>query len=88
MEGTHKTTEKVAEALEPAGIHVSANTVARQLKQMKYSLRVNLKKKATGEPSTGNLYTRFDEGRCPLRAPATLLNFVVKNSDTSRGKEF
>ena len=31
---THKTTENVAEALKPADIHVSANTVARLLKQM------------------------------------------------------
>jgi hypothetical protein len=45
---THKTTEKVAEALGPAGIHVSANTVARLLKQMNYSLRVNLKNLESG----------------------------------------
>jgi hypothetical protein len=40
---THKTTAKVAESLKPAGINVSANTVARLLKQMDYCLRVNLK---------------------------------------------
>jgi hypothetical protein len=45
---THKTTAKVAEALQPAGIQVSANTVARLLKQMDYSLRVNLKKLESG----------------------------------------
>ncbi len=45
---THKTTEKVAEALKPAGICVSANTVARLLKQMDYSLRVNLKTLESG----------------------------------------
>ncbi len=45
---THKTTGKVAEALKPAGIHVSANTVARLLKQMNYSLRVNLKNMESG----------------------------------------
>ena len=45
---THKTTSKVAEALRPAGIHVSANTVARLLKQMDYSLRVNLKNLESG----------------------------------------
>ena len=41
----------------------------------KAKLEINdkLKEKASGEPSTGNLYPRFDEGRCPLRAPATLL---------------
>jgi len=45
---THKTTAKVAEALKLAGIHVSANTVARLLKQMDYSLRVNLKSLESG----------------------------------------
>jgi hypothetical protein len=45
---THKTTAKVAEALKPAGIFVSANTVARLLKQMDYSLRVNLKNLESG----------------------------------------
>lgn len=34
---THKTTAKVAEALKPAGIQVSANTVARLLIKMDYS---------------------------------------------------
>jgi hypothetical protein len=45
---THKTTAKVAEALTPTGIHVSANTVARLLKQMDYALRVNLKRLESG----------------------------------------
>ena len=45
---THKTMTKIAEALKPAGIRVSANTVARLLKQMDYSLRVNLKNLESG----------------------------------------
>lgn len=45
---THKTMAKVAEALEAKGIHVSANTVARLLKQMDYKLRVNLKNLESG----------------------------------------
>jgi len=45
---THKTTGKVAAALRPAGIRVSANTVGRLLKQMDYSLRVNLKNLESG----------------------------------------
>ncbi len=50
---THKTTAKVAEALKPADIHVSANTVARLLKQMDYSLRVNIKNlESTAEVSS------------------------------------
>lgn len=45
---THKTTAKVAETLKLAGIQVSAKTVARLLKQMDYSLRVNLKSRESG----------------------------------------
>lgn len=45
---THKTTAKVAEALKRVGIHVSANTVARLLKQENYRLRVNLKNLESG----------------------------------------
>ena len=40
---TRKTTAKVAGQLKRAGIRVSPNTVARLLKQMDFSLRVNLK---------------------------------------------
>ena len=40
---TRRTTAKVAEQLRRAGINVSPNTVARLLKQMDFSLRVNLK---------------------------------------------
>jgi len=40
---TLKTTAKIAQQLERAGIRVSAKTVGRLLKQMKFSLRMNLK---------------------------------------------
>jgi len=40
---THKTTQKIAQELKRAGIHVSSNTVGRLLKDMNFSLRVNLK---------------------------------------------
>lgn len=40
---TRKTTAKIATELSHAGIGVSANTVGRLLKQMKFSLRMNLK---------------------------------------------
>ncbi len=46
---THKTTANVAEALRPAGIRVSANTVARLLKAMNYALRVNIKTLESGQ---------------------------------------
>lgn len=40
---TRKTTAKVAKQLKRAGVQVSPNTVARLLKEMDFSLRVNLK---------------------------------------------
>ena len=40
---THKTNDNLAEALKPGGIYLSANTIARVLKQTGYSLRVKLK---------------------------------------------
>lgn len=44
---SRRTTAKVAMALDDFGITVSANTVARLLQQMGYSLRVNQKQLAT-----------------------------------------
>lgn len=45
---TRKTTLKIAQQLKRAGIRVSANTVGRLLKQMDFSLRVNLKSLESG----------------------------------------
>lgn len=45
---THKTTEKIARELGQVGIHVSPNTVAKLLKEMKFSLRVNIKNLESG----------------------------------------
>jgi DDE family transposase len=47
LKWTRKTTEKIAEVLQEIGIPVSANTVARLLYQMDFSLRVNRKQIAT-----------------------------------------
>ena len=47
MKWTRKTTEKIAEVLQEIEIPVSANTVARLLYQMDFSLRVNRKQIAT-----------------------------------------
>lgn len=44
LKWTHKTTAKIAVELKGTGINVSANTVARLLKQMDFHLRVNHKK--------------------------------------------
>jgi hypothetical protein len=45
---TRKTTLKIAQQLKRAGIRVSANTVGRLLKDMDFSLRVNLKTLESG----------------------------------------
>ncbi len=47
---TRKTTEKIAAELRSLTIVVSARTVARLLKQMNFSLRVNHKKRSNGSP--------------------------------------
>lgn len=49
---TRKTTARIAAELQTADIHVSPNTVARLLKQMGYSLRVNHKKLARPTKTT------------------------------------
>lgn len=48
LKWTRKTTEKIAQELKSLDIDVSPNTVCRLLKKMKYSLKVNHKKKASG----------------------------------------
>ncbi len=47
---THKTTEKIRRQLCSIGIRVSRSTIARLLKQLGYSLRVNHKQIARGNP--------------------------------------
>jgi len=50
LKWTHKTTEKIATELSSLGIAVSARTVAKLLKRMGFSLRVNHKKRSNGSP--------------------------------------
>lgn len=50
LKWTRKTTKKIAKALEQIGICVSANTVARLLKKLKFRLRVNHKKRSKASP--------------------------------------
>lgn len=45
---THKTTEKIACELGRVGIRVSPKTIARLLREMKFSLRVNVKRLESG----------------------------------------
>ncbi len=54
LKWTRRTTAKVAGELRLLGIEVSANTVARLLKTMGFSLRVNHKKKSNGSPQNRN----------------------------------
>jgi len=48
LKWTRRTTEKIAEQLQKNGIMVSPNTVARLLRELGYSLRVNHKKLSSG----------------------------------------
>lgn len=48
LKWTRKTTEKIAGQLKELGIDVSANTVAKLLKDLGFSLRVNHKKRTNG----------------------------------------
>lgn len=52
LKWTRRTTEKISQELQLIGIHISSNTVARLLKSMKFSLRVNYKKLNTGSKIT------------------------------------
>ena len=49
LKWTRKTTAKIANQLKRIGIRVSAKTVGRLLKQMKFSLRLNLKCLESGQ---------------------------------------
>lgn len=55
LKWTRKTTRKIALALADLRIQISAGTVARLLKEMGYSLRVNHKKVSRGSPATRDL---------------------------------
>lgn len=74
LKWTHKTTEKIAKELQRIGIHVGKSTIARLLKEMKFSLRVNHKKRANGSPATRdsqfryirNMRTRFAKRGDPI----------------------
>jgi Rhodopirellula transposase DDE domain len=74
LKWTRKTTEKIAEVLQQIDIPVSANTVARLLYQMDFSLRVNRKQIATNSSPLrdqqfqhiGSLRTRFQRQGLPI----------------------
>lgn len=59
LKWTRRTTEKIADALRRAGIDVGRNTVGRLLKQMKFRLRVNHKKRSTAKPKDRDKQFRY-----------------------------
>jgi hypothetical protein len=71
---SRRTTENIAAALTALNIRVSANTVARLLHEMRYSLRVNQKSVGSGSDPDRNqqfdyiadLRERFRRSRCPI----------------------
>lgn len=69
LKWTRRTTAKVADQLRLLGVDVSANTVARLLKKMGFSLRVNHKKKSNGSPK--NRDTQFIHIGCLRQQFAT-----------------
>ena len=71
MKWTRKTTEKIALLLEQIDIPVSANTVARLLYQMDFSLRVNRKQIATNSsPYRDQQFQRISSLRARFHAKA------------------
>lgn len=70
---THRTPDKIAQLLQQHGIAVCANTVARLLHSMKFSLRVNHKCLAASAPERNQqfefisrLRTRFERQALPI----------------------
>lgn len=63
LKWTRRTTEKIAEELGNLGINVSPSTVARLLKQMGFSLRVNHKKLAGSGPDRDEQFVYITELR-------------------------
>ena len=58
LKWTRRTTRKIARELKGMGIPVSASTVRRLLKQMDYSLRVNVKRIESGIKNPPNRQDR------------------------------
>lgn len=84
---TRKTPEKIAELLQQTGIPISANTVARLLHDMDYSLRVNRKQIATASSPDrdqqfdyiSSLRNRFQRQGLPIISVDTKKRELVGN---------
>ena len=94
LKWTHKTTERIAAELRSLGIAVSARTVAKLLKKMGFSLRVNHKKRSNGSPAQrdaqfayiSELRERFADETNPVISVDTKKKELVgqfKNSGTA-----
>jgi hypothetical protein len=87
LKWSRRTTGKIAELLEQAGIFVSSNTVARLLHQMDYSLRVNHKMLPTDSSPDrdqqfeyiSRLRTRFQRQQHPIISVDTKKRELVGN---------
>ena len=87
LKWTQRTTEKIAQELGSLGIEVSAKTVARLLKRMGFSLRVNHKKLSRGSGDTrdeqfayiAEMRELFSDRRCPIVSVDTKKKELVGN---------
>lgn len=87
LKWTRKTTEKIAKELCSLGIRVGARKVADLLYQMRFSLRVNHKKRSNGSPrerdaqftQIANLRERFAANNNPLISVDTKKKEMVGN---------
>ena len=80
LKWTHRTTTKIAAELRSAGIDVSAGTVARLLKEMGYSSRVNHKKLSGSHPNRDAQFARIAE----LRERCAAEHLPVISVDTKK----
>jgi hypothetical protein len=84
---TRKSTEKIAQQLKRAGIRVSPKTVGKLLKQMNYSLRLNLKCLESGQskpPDPRQRDLQFRYIRSQIRAYKTAAMPVISVDTKSR----
>ena len=86
-----RTTGKIADLLGECGLAISANTIARLLHGMKFSLRLNQKKLTTSGSSDRNLQfdyiadlrERFQHGRMPIISVDSKKRELVGNFKSS-----
>jgi len=80
LKWTCRTTAKIAAELRSAGIDVSDRTVAKLLKKMGFSLRVNHKKLSNSHPDRDAQFTRIAE----LREHCSVAHLPIISVDTKK----